>query len=275
MPLSRRYFASIALALLLVPPAPASAFGPLGHRVVGLLAAQRLSPAATAQVAQLLAGEPEPSLAGVANWADELRDTDPDQARKTARWHYVNFPPGDCVYAPARDCPDGRCVIAAINRNFLTLADRGRSNEERAEALKFLVHLVGDVHQPLHAGYQRDRGGNDFQVNYRGQGWNLHGVWDSLLLDQRRLDADRYAAELQRRPALPIDSTRHSDRAAADWAQESCRLVQRSDFYPATHVLSETYLTTNRALAEQRLRQAGARLADMINIALGAPAPVR
>jgi hypothetical protein len=269
MSLPRRYFAPILLLLL---PLSASAFGPLGHRIVGLLAEHQLSPAATAQVKELLAGEPEPTLAGVSNWADQLRDTDPDRGKQTSRWHYVNFPRGDCNYAPARDCPDGQCVIAAINRNFLALADRGRSNAERAEALKFLVHFVADVHQPLHAGYRDDRGGNDFQISYRGDGWNLHSVWDSLIVDNRHLDDAAYAAALLKMSPLPPDDTRHTGRPAVEWAQESCRIVQQSDLYPSTHTLTDAYVLSHRALAEQRLRQAGARLADMINYALRAPA---
>ena len=272
MPLPRRYFPQIALTLLLSLPWPAAAFGPLGHRIVGILAERELTPAARSQVQLLLAGELEPSLAGVSNWADQLRDTDPDRGRQTARWHYVNFPRGDCAYAPARDCPDGNCVVAAINRSLLVLADGKRSNAERAEALKFLVHFVGDAHQPLHAGYRDDRGGNDFQISYRGQGWNLHSVWDSLLVDDRHVDADVYAELLAKQPALPFDATRRSDQPAVEWAQESCRIVQQSDIYPAAHTLPETYVTAHRALAEQRLRLAGMRLADMLNFALRAPA---
>ncbi|HMB43756.1 MAG TPA: S1/P1 nuclease, partial [Luteimonas sp.] len=218
------------------------AFGPLGHRIVGQLAERQLTPTAIAQVKQLLADEPESSLAGVSDWADQLRDTDPDRGKQTARWHYINFPRGDCAYAPARDCPDGNCVIAAINRNFLALADRSRSNAERAEALKFLVHFVADVHQPLHAGYKDDRGGNDFQISYKGAGWNLHSVWDSLIIDRRHLDDATYTATLMKMSPLPPDDTRHSDRPAVMWAQESCRVVQQSDLYPATHILTDAYL---------------------------------
>jgi hypothetical protein len=275
MPPLRRNFAPISLALLLLLAAPARAFGPLGHRIIGTLAERQLRPEVAGQVAQLLAGEPEPTLAGVANWADELRDADPGRGKTTARWHYVNFPRGDCAYAPERDCPDGNCVVAAINRNFLALSDRWRSGSERAEALKFLVHFVGDVHQPLHAGYRDDRGGNDFQINYRGQGWNLHGVWDSLIVDSRRLDGDAYAAVLLKLPPLPVDPSRRSDRPVADWAQESCRIVQASDIYPATHTLTDAYVTAHRGVVEQRLRQAGARLADMINRALRTPDTAR
>jgi hypothetical protein len=268
----RRYFGLIFLALLLASTGPAAAFGPLGHRIVGQLAQRQLTPAAAAQVRLLLAGEPEPTLAGVANWADQLRDSDPVLGKQTARWHYVNFPRGDCHYVPARDCPDGNCVVAAIQRQLLILSDRSRPNGERAEALKFLVHLVADVHQPLHAGYQDDRGGNNFQINYRGQGSNLHSVWDSTLLDDRGLDADTYVAALAKQSPLPPDATRRSDRPAADWAEESCRIVQQSDLYPSTHVLSDAYLDMHRPLAEQRLRQAAARLAGLINFALRTPA---
>lgn len=268
MPSLRRFLALIPLSLLLLQPMPAAAFGPLGHRIIGDLAQRQLTPAAAAQVRALLAGEPDPTLAGVSNWADELRDNDPDRGKATARWHYVNFPHGDCAYAPARDCPDGNCVVAAINRNFLALSDRSRSNPERAEALKFLVHFVGDVHQPLHAGYRDDRGGNDFQINYRDEGSNLHSVWDSLILDSRHLDADAYAAALIKQSPPPFDATRRSDRPAVEWAQESCRIVQQPGLYPASHTLTEAYLTAQRPRVEQRLRQAGARLADMINFAL-------
>jgi hypothetical protein len=271
MPMPRGYFAIIPSLLLILLPAPASAFGPLGHRIIGELAERQLTPTAELQVRQLLANEPEPTLAGVSDWADQLRDTDPDRGKQTARWHYVNFPRGDCNYAPARDCPDGNCVIAAINRNFLALADRSRSNAERAEALKFLVHFVGDAHQPLHAGYQDDRGGNDFQISYQGNGWNLHSVWDSLIVDSRHLDADAYADTLMKMSPLPADATRHSDRPAVEWALESCRIVRQADFYPVTHKIDDSYLLSHRPLAEQRLRQAGARLADMINFALRAP----
>jgi hypothetical protein len=259
------------LIALFLSPISALAWGPEGHRMIGDLAERQLTPAARAQVQQLLLGEAEPSLAGVANWADQLRDSDPQRGKSTARWHYINFPHGDCAYAPARDCPDGQCVVAAINRNFLILSDRARPRAERAEALKFLVHLIGDVHQPMHAGYLDDRGGNKFQLSYRGEGWNLHSVWDSLIVGSRHLDAEDYADTLLGQSPLPPDATRHSDRPAVEWAEESCRIAQQPGLYPATHTLGNDYVLAHRPLVEQRLRQAGARLADMINYALSSP----
>jgi hypothetical protein len=263
------FFAAISLS-----PWPAQAWGPAGHRIVGVLAEKQLTPGAQAEVKRLLAGEPEPSLAGVSNWADELRGSDPEQAKKTGRWHYVNFPHDDCVYTPARDCPNGDCVIGAINRNFMALADRKRSDAERRDALKFLVHFVGDIHQPLHAGYADDRGGNNFQINYQGKGTNLHSVWDSLIVESRGLDATAYAEAMFEPVPTTVDPTQRFDRSASRWAVESCRSVQEGGLYPPTPTIETDYLLAQRPLAEQRLRQSGVRLADMINRAL-APAQLK
>lgn len=258
---------NLLLAALLIGSFPALAWGPQGHQTVAELADRQLRPAARAEVARLLAGEPTPTLAGVADWADEVRARD-SGAGRTNRWHYLNFKGGDCSYVPARDCPDGNCVIAAINRNFLVLADRARPDQERRDALKFLVHFVADAHQPLHASPIEDKGGNEFQVSYQGEGSNLHKVWDSLILQNGARSAADYAAALDRRPALPADPTRHSDRPAVDWAVESCRLVEDGGIYPPGHVITDDYLNAHRAQAELRLRQAGSRLADMLNFAL-------
>ena len=257
----------LLLSLLLLSCGPqAMAWGPQGHQTVAELADRQLRPAARAEVARLLAGEPSPSLAGVADWADEVRAGD-SGAKRTSQWHFVKFE-ADCGYVPARDCPGGDCVIAAINRNFLALADRARPDGERRDALKFLVHFVGDVHQPLHASPMEDKGGNEFQISYEGEGSNLHQAWDRLILQHGARSPRDYADALDRRPPLAADPTRQSDRPAVDWAVESCRLVADAGIYPASHVITNDYLNAHRPLAEQRLRQAGGRLADMLNFAL-------
>ena len=266
--------ASVLTAALLLAPAPARAWGRDAHRVVADLAQARLDPTARAEVARLLALEPASSLADVSTWADEKRrDNVADEAGSPAdrRTHYVNFH-GGCNYVPARDCPDGRCVIAAINRQFLALSDAQRPDAERLVALKMLVHLVADVHQPLHASSVDDKGGNDFQVSYAGKGRNLHSTWDTLLLDHAmatdRRDEPAFVAGLQSRPALPADPTKRSDRPAVEWALEGCRLVRDGGLYPPGHVIGDDYLDAHRAQMELRLRRAGARLADMLNYAL-------
>lgn len=280
----RPTFALLLIPLFLIAP-QTLAWGPVGHRIVGDLAERQLTPAAEAEVKRLLADESEPSLAGVANWADQLRQLDPDRFKQTSRFHYLNFPHDDCNYVPPRDCPDGQCAVAAINRNFLVLSDRSRSDRDRSDALKFLVHFVGDLHQPMHTGYVDDRGGNTFQINYQGKawkpkpksdgydgyqpsGWNLHSVWDSLIVESRGLDARHYAAVLAKQPTLPPDPTRMSDRPAVEWALESCKIAHGSDIYPATHTMGDDYLLAHRPIVETRLRRAGARLAMMINYAL-------
>lgn len=243
--------------------APAHAWGWLGHRLVGSHAESRLTPAVRAEVDRLLAGEQEPTLAGVSSWADELRD-DPERGRATGAWHFINFERGQCRYDARRLCPDGACIVAAIERYRAVLADRDAPPPARTEALKFLVHFVADVHQPLHAGYFDDRGGNRFQISYQREGWNLHSVWDSLLLKSGGLDEAGYLASIQTRlTRSPAQGT------PASWAEDSCRLVQNPDFYPPRHKISSAYLDAKRPLAEAQLARAGERLAGLLNEALG------
>lgn len=273
----------LAVVLLLLAPA-ASAWSTLGHRLVGALAERHLSPAAEAQVHALLAGEPDPTLAGVAYWADALRDNEPGRFKETSRWHYVNYPKDQCDYVAARDCPGGNCVIGAIERQRAILADPKQPREARRDALKFLVHLVGDVHQPMHAGNQDDLGGNRFQISLRTDiapekyardkyvggvmGTNLHSVWDYYVLAERRLDLKQYADALDALPwPPPVDSGKSSPPEA--WAAESCRLIGSRQLYPQGHKMDRRYPDAMRPLAEQRVRQAAYRLSMILNETLG------
>jgi hypothetical protein len=167
----------------------------------------------------------------------------------------------------SRRCADGNCVIAAIPAQYALLADRTQPDAARREALKFLVHLVADIHQPLHAGHRRDLGGNRFQVNLDGEGTNLHKVWDVHVLRLRRGDARAYADALGALPPRPAEPASLAD--VPRWAAESCALVDSPDFYPAQPgTLPAGYLAEHQAVAERRLREAGARLADLLNRAL-------
>lgn len=242
----------------------AQAWGPVGHSVVGELAQARLTPEARAAVDELLSDQPSPTLAGVASWADDVRSNAPEY-RWTVPLHWVNFEPGRCHYQRSLNCPEGLCVVAAIERFAREINDPLLPDERRATALRFLVHFVGDVHQPLHAGYVRDRGGNTFQISYRGEGWNLHSVWDSLLITSLTLDWRSYTARLEEIPlsdsarsALPI-------LEPARWAEESCRLTQSVDFYPPRHKIRRSYVEAKRPIADQRLKLAGERLAALLN----------
>lgn len=266
--LSALLAAALGIAALL--PAPVAAWGFDGHRIVGMLAESELSPAARAEVQRLLAGEPDPSLAGVSTWADTLRD-DPAW-RHTGRWHWVNLPRTDpCTYMAARDCPDGDCVVGAIAAQRAILADRSRSDAKRRDALKFLTHFVGDVHQPFHAGFGFDRGGNQTQLRLDREGWNLHSLWDSAMVKHAGLEPAAYARQLRGGPALPTDGTSALARPEERWALESCQAIHDNGLYPARRTVGSGYLEQHRPLAETRLRQAGTRLAALLETALGAP----
>lgn len=258
----RRLPSRLACLILLLLPLPAPAWGPAGHRLVAALAEQQLG-AATATEARRLAGGA--SLADIATWADDLRD-DPLQrelARETAPLHYVNFSGADCSYDAARDCAQGRCVVAAIDRYTAVVGDRTQPRERRAEALRFVVHLVADAHQPLHAGYRPDRGGNRFQLQFDGRGTNLHAIWDSQVLASRSLGWPRYARELARTPLPAASGT------ARQWAEESCRASRDDGVYPVGHRVDRAWLVRMRPLAERRVRLAAARLASVLERALG------
>lgn len=262
-----------SLALLLaccVFISPARAWGPEGHRIVAALAQRHLDPAAEAEVERLLAPEHTHQLADIANWADDLR-SDPRQDalwKATRSMHYINMHDRRCHYQPPRDCPDGRCVVAALAHYVGVLGDARQSDAVRRQALKFVVHFVGDIHQPLHAGYRDDKGGNDYQVRFQGEGSNLHRVWDSGLLDTRGLDWPAYARRLDARGAVALPAPiAPLDDPYAQWAEESCRLSR--DIYPSGHVIDAAYADAERPLAERRLREAGERLADLLDATLG------
>lgn len=248
--------------MLLLLPALAHAWGPAGHRLVAELAQGELAPATAAQARRLVGGR---SLADVATWADDLRHDESQRAlgRATAPLHYINFGSAACRYDAARDCPNGRCVVEAIERYSGVLGDRTRSKAERAEALRFVVHLVADAHQPLHAGYRADRGGNRYQVQINGRGSNLHAVWDTPVLASRKLGWPRYARELARKPLPTATGT------PAQWAEESCRMTRDDGIYPSVHRVDPRYLARMRPLAERRVRSAAARLAAVLERALG------
>lgn len=255
----------------LLASAPAGAWGERGHRLIGTLAQDQLSPAARQQVEQLLAGEPEPSLAGVATWADAMRET--AAYAWTAPLHYVHLRDRRCHFDAARDCAGGNCAVGAIQRYAQRLADRSRPLAERREALKFVVHFVADVHQPLHSGYRPDKGGNEFQVSLRQagrrpQGTNLHAVWDYFMLAEGEESLANQVRRLQAvGPSAPQPPFTPAE--AVQWAEISCALTDSAGFYPTRRGrLPEDYLQRLRPLAERRIGEAAAQLARVLETAL-------
>lgn len=233
-----------------------NAWGTDGHHAVANLAEVRLTPAARKEVTRLLALEPGATLASISTYADENR------TKGTGPWHYVNLPRDSCTFQPERDCPNGQCVVAAIDAQAKVLAS-GAPDADRLLALKYVVHFVADIHQPLHAGFADDRGANTYQLQAFGRGTNLHALWDSGLLE----GTGRNAASLTQSLAGAPPNLLGRRVSAAQVAEESCKIVAEPGFYP-DRKLSSDYVTKYLPVVEQQLRLAGERLAQVLNEAL-------
>ncbi|MFI5317524.1 MAG: S1/P1 nuclease [Myxococcota bacterium] len=259
--LSRTALCVFAAALL---PLPAIAWGNVGHELVAEIAARHLEAGARREVRALL-GE---SMAAAATWADAVRNQRPD----TRPWHYVNIPLDAATYDAARDCPEGACAIAAIERELAILRDRRRAKAARAEALRFVIHLVGDLHQPLHcAERNHDGGGNGVTVRWFGSDATLHHVWDADIIDQPRLSRAQIAARLSREiraggSALAADA---GEGGLAAWAEQAHALAASNAYrIPASRRLAKAYFERNAPVVDRQLIRAGLRLANVLNAAL-------
>jgi hypothetical protein len=253
----------LALAIAVLMPAKLLAWGPEGHIVVSKIAAVRLTPSAKTGVKQLLARH---SLDSVANYADQIRPQHPE----TYNWHFVDIPKDATDYDPNRDCkptPKGDCVIAELARAQKDLKNRSLTKAKRAEALKFIVHFVGDLHQPLHCSDNDDRGGNDVKVKFLGKASNLHRVWDSDIITEVNLSAADYADQLD--SWLDSQDTATIEKGTVtDWALASHKLA-KDDAYniPADGNLDTSYVDANQPIIDQQLAFAGLRLAAILNAA--------
>ncbi len=272
MPHDHNVFMPLAFATLLsaAPPhgpgASHSRWWDLGHRIVARLAESRLTPHTREAVRDILGGQ---SLADASVWADNIR-----QYRHDAdRLHYVNIPLADTAYDPARDCPRDQCIIAAIEHDRRVLADGAASPEERAEALRFLVHFMGDLHQPLHVADDGDRGGNSRAVIFLGHPTDLHKVWDGELIDSSGLGQADYVDYLRRRmQSLDLKSLERG--TVVDWAMEGHRIaVEYAYRLPADGRIGRAYLEANRPIIDHALIAGGVRLAKVLNDALAGYRP--
>ena len=249
---------AIALSAILIPSV-CFAWGRDGHRIVGNIAAKYLTPQAAAAVKDLLGDE---SLADVSTWADEIRR----ERKHTAPWHYANIDPSHDRFDLQRDCPDEGCVVSAIIKFSHILRDGNASRRERIEALKFVVHFVGDIHQPLHLGRASDKGGNDIKVTFFEDNTNLHRLWDSGMIRHTKKGWTEYATELSAKITLQ-ERALYGILDPAAWATESY-LLARSNAYdvPKDGQLGQDYFDKNIPVIERRLSVAGVRLAALLNV---------
>ena len=221
--------------------------------MISLIAQSQLTPKARGEVDRLLKLEPGATLYSISTWADEHRNP------STAPWHYVNFSRETCVYEQARDCSDSKCVVGASERQSKILASAA-TDEERLAALKYLVHFVGDVHQPLHAGYLDDKGGNTYQLQAFMRGTNLHALWDTVIIRSFNEDPINLA---QRLSSLTKNQFK-SGCTAIEAAQESRMIVGMPGYYPERQVGMD-YVDKFKPILERRLLQTGPRLAKTLN----------
>jgi hypothetical protein len=250
-------------------PCRKPARGAIADAVVAELGQRRLEPAVLQKVKTLLGGEI--SLASLASWPDGVRLLRPE----TTNWHFVDIPYEATAYDAAEHCkpsPKGDCVIAAIRRLRDVLRDNAASAQDRKEALIFLVHFLGDIHQPLHcAERNNDSGGNKVAVIFLDRGGhphetNLHAVWDEAIIDKRVYDWGEYVRIVEDDWLKGRDIAALQAGELEDWAWKThLAAVQVAYDLPKNHVLDDDYYKKAAAMVDQQLALGGVRLARILN----------
>lgn len=280
---------ALGLAIAGIPPTAARAWGYEGHKVIATIAGGYLKPSAAAKIDRLLAADTDPltphDLASAATWADAWRNGH----RQTSEWHFADIeldhpdlaaacfgdPPAS---RPASAGPEKACVVDRVNAFAAELADPSTPPAERIMALKFLLHFVGDLHQPLHASDNHDKGGNCVPLALGGSRTvNLHSYWDTGLVEQLDPDPTVLAARLRARitPALKARWERGDPRT---WAVESYGVARTATYSLRSAPGCETgrapialppgYDARARDAVGLQLQRAGVRLAWLLNWAL-------
>jgi S1/P1 Nuclease len=265
------------LTLLALSFSQLRAWGPKGHAIIADVASSRLSPVTKKNLRVLLGNQ---SLASISNWADEVRKDRPE----SFGWHFVDIPKDASGFSEERDCyrPNDQypgaqtdhhnCIVNRVEMFRQVLADENAPKQDRVEALKFLVHFVGDVHQPLHA-VDEARGGNDIKVVVFGSDQcgkypcTLHGVWDYSLIERAGYSESKYVHHLKH-----LIRTHHLDSRSGGsveaWANESHEEA-RQVLDEHVYLIDRSYWQANIGLVDERLALAGLRLAALLNDTLG------
>jgi hypothetical protein len=276
---------STLLGCLLGAGAGARAWGEQGHRITGLVAEQLLTPAARSGLRALIG---DTDLGSMSVFMDRARDALDLRIPGSRDWHYDNRPVCDPRAKRADYCAAGDCASAQVTRHYQRLIDANSSLDERRLAVHVLVHLLGDIHQPLHAADHGDSGGNGLRVSYRQadgreRRTNLHAAWDTDFVrmafatqDERRIAQ----ALVQQAGASAIRAMQKG--TPAQWMDESHALALESaygrltgfacgsdggpaDFAPGRMRLAPGYVTAATGLVPRQLLRAGARIAHMLN----------
>ena len=246
----------ITFVLIMFLVIKASSWGLTGHRVIGQIAEIYLTKKAGKEVKKILGTE---SLADVANWMDFIKSE--PKYDFMYNWHFVTIPDGQ-TYETSEKEPKGD-VIWALNKFINELKSDTLTLDEQQFALKSLVHLVGDIHQPLHVGNGTDKGGNDVKLKYFWQNSNLHRVWDSGMIDGQSLSYSEYVLRINHTNKALVEQWQNA--SINEWAMES--MAMRSSVYDIGEKknLSYRYNYDHIAEVDRRLLQAGIRLAGVLN----------
>ncbi|WP_187262995.1 S1/P1 nuclease [Pontibacter beigongshangensis] len=244
------------ISIILLFTTQAFSWGQNGHRAVGLVAEQHLTRKTKKIVMEILEDN---SLAEVSNWMDEIKS---DTAyNHTHDWHWVTIPDGMRYEQTAKN-PNGDIImkieeiVSALKAGNLPLA------KER-EYLKYLVHLVGDLHQPMHVGGKDDQGGNAVKVLWFGQPSNLHRVWDSDMIDGKNLSYTELAHFLGKPAKAQVKQWQAT--SVREWAYDMMPYRQAIYHLPADNKLSYRYPYKHFDTVQHCLLQGGVRLAGLLN----------
>lgn len=234
------------------------AWGTDGHKIVAQLAENKLSPKAKTAIKSLLGTQ---SLADVANWADQVKGN--TQWSHTKPWHFIDIPDhGDYEDVPHEDSD----VVYAITELVRALKSSSAAPMDKKSALMFLVHFVGDIHQPLHVGRPDDHGGNSIKVVFEGKQTNLHALWDSGMIQAQRMDYKQYVAALESSEAFTYDIPEFK---FSEVIQECMALRSQIYMFRAVAqdavILDAGYMDRNLEDMNQRLLIGGKRLARILN----------
>ncbi len=232
-------------------------WGPTGHRAVAKIAEKELKKSVKKKINKLLDGQ---SIAYVSTYADEIKSD--KNYRKFSAWHYVNFP-FNTKYEDSKKSPYGDLAVG-IETCITKIKNKNTNKADKVFYLKMLVHLIGDLHQPLHVGRSEDKGGNDIQVQWHGTGTNLHHIWDEELINKWDMSYTELANNtkcLSRHEIKQIQTG-----TAIDWINETQKLaIKVYGSAKKGEKLSWKYSYNNLPLVKSQLQKGGLRLAKILN----------
>jgi hypothetical protein len=249
----------VALTFVLLFAQNSWGWGSEGHMIVAQIAQNNLTPKAKSAVAKILNNQ---SLASVANWADTIKNN--QEWVHTKSWHFADIPDGE-DYSSAEHNENGD-VVGAITEMVSTLKSR-TDDVSKENALKFLVHFVGDIHQPLHVGRPEDRGGNDIRITYEGKNSNLHALWDSLMIGKSSMDYAAYADWLENGKALapPYDLASFPFSTIISEDMSARGEIYNIGLEAGPIKVTAAYYNRNVDLMNHQLLTGGKRLATLLN----------